>query len=564
MPDKLYISKITLPAAAVGQDPVTYEFMDAEARQTLAGGIQFVVCWNGGEPVVENIPAGVVVEYGGQTYTGTKAASTAAALTFYLVKTSSVPGAAGDYYDEYVAAGSPKAWEKIGNTQFDFSNLGDLAFKDAVDLDKGTGHNVLGASTVLGMAAASNVTLKSGASHSDDEVLGANTVISAQDSAVTVTGSEFSKVLGTGTTFKAAASDVEFSDDPTTDAALGANAAFTTSVASSNKYLAATATGMAIASDGNDVEVLTSIGTNTTDAFYNKADGLKKKFVTTEIYGTDGSESVSAVSDIDTEYMELASVPHVSSVGAADTWAFTYDSTNNKLIIGGANGSALELANSNDTVATGALQASDTGAGSSIVSSMTIDSVSAAKKAASATTVATGALLASDAEGYASESGAEVLYSLDTDSANAVTALGTQNKSDILTGVTVTNPSISLAMEDESAAGRVSVGQQISAANISTTVATADAANAITALASATAKAQTISIDSKDEVDVLTTLGTAEAAAQTLSAADDMVDAITALGQMEAAAQTVEVKTADVVKVAEYDDLGISYVNHTV
>jgi len=552
---KVYISKITLP---VGNETVTYNFRDEYAQQKLAGGLQFVICWDGEAPVVANIPAGVVVKYQGENYTGTKAASTAEPLTFYLVKSSTqVDGK--DVYEEYVASGSPKAWEKIGDTQYDFSRLKALAFEDEVVLEKGSGDNVLGASTVLGMAAASDVTLKSSASHTTDSALGSGTTFTMSPSTVTVTGSETSKVLGANTTFKAASSEVSFSDDPTTGAALGANATFTTSVASSNKYLAATATDMAISSDGNDAQVLTGIGAGTTGTFYTKADEMKKKLITTDVYGTDGSEDVSAVSNIATNYMELASVPHASSVGAADTWAFSHDSSTNTLTISGANGTTpIVLAASDDTVATGAMQASSTGAGDAIITGMTISEVSAAKKAANATTVATGALLASGAEGYSEETGAEVVYGVDTDTDSAITALGTQAKTAILTGVSVTDPSISLALENSDAAGRVSVGEQISAANISTVVNNADTVNAITGLASATAAGQVITTNVKEEIDAFTVVGTVTAPGQEITVGtNDLVDVITDLGQMEAAAQTVEVKTADVVKVAKYGDLDV-------
>ena len=87
------ISKITLPSGN------TYDIKDAYARQLLAGGLKFVVCWDGtAAPVVANIPAGVIVTYNGTDYTGTKAASTAEPLTFYLVKSSTQT--TSDYYDE--------------------------------------------------------------------------------------------------------------------------------------------------------------------------------------------------------------------------------------------------------------------------------------------------------------------------------------------------------------------------------------------------------------------------------------------------------------------------------
>lgn len=134
------ISKITLPSGN------TYDLKDATARQMIAGGVSFIVAWNGSSiPVPANIPASVVVTYNGTEYTGTLAATAAQAGAFYLVKSSTQKGTL-DVYDEYtvVTVGSTKSWEKLGDTQLDLSDLGALAYKDNVTLNKGTGDNVLG------------------------------------------------------------------------------------------------------------------------------------------------------------------------------------------------------------------------------------------------------------------------------------------------------------------------------------------------------------------------------------------------------------------------------------
>lgn len=134
------ISKITLPSGN------TYDIKDATARQMIAGGVSFIVAWNGSStPVPANIPAGVVVTYNGTEYTGTLAATAAETGAFYLVKSSTQKGTL-DVYDEYtvVTVGSTKSWEKLGDTQLDLSDLGALAYKDNVTLNKGTGDNVLG------------------------------------------------------------------------------------------------------------------------------------------------------------------------------------------------------------------------------------------------------------------------------------------------------------------------------------------------------------------------------------------------------------------------------------
>lgn len=134
------ISKITLPSGN------TYDLKDATARQMIAGGVSFIVAWDGSSiPVPANIPAGVVVTYNGTEYTGTLAAASAQVGAFYLVKSSTQKGTL-DVYDEYavITTDSTKSWEKLGDTQLDLSDLGALAYKDNVTLNKGTGDNVLG------------------------------------------------------------------------------------------------------------------------------------------------------------------------------------------------------------------------------------------------------------------------------------------------------------------------------------------------------------------------------------------------------------------------------------
>ena len=119
------IEKITLPSGN------SYWIADREIRdvvdtlsQTIAGGVSYNVGWDGSSaPVVGNIPAGVEVEYEGQTYTGTLTANNATPGAFYLVKSNTQTDM--DVYDEYVPVGETgsKTWELIGNTQADLSDL---------------------------------------------------------------------------------------------------------------------------------------------------------------------------------------------------------------------------------------------------------------------------------------------------------------------------------------------------------------------------------------------------------------------------------------------------------
>ena len=143
------IEKITLPSGN------SYFIADREIRdvvdalsQTVAGGVSYTVAWDGtSEPVVGNIPAGVVVNYEGTDYTGTMVANNATPGAFYLVKSGTqVDGK--DVYDEYVPVGATgsKSWEKIGDTQIDLSDV-----VTAVSLTKQT-------DTVIGSDATFTVT----------------------------------------------------------------------------------------------------------------------------------------------------------------------------------------------------------------------------------------------------------------------------------------------------------------------------------------------------------------------------------------------------------------------
>lgn len=120
------IEKIKLPSGN------QYFIADREIRevvdtisQTIAGGVSYTVAWDGSDtPIVSQIPAGVVVRYNGQNYTGTMSADSAQPGAFYLVK-SSTSVDSKDVYDEYVPVGptGSKTWEKIGDTQIDLSNV---------------------------------------------------------------------------------------------------------------------------------------------------------------------------------------------------------------------------------------------------------------------------------------------------------------------------------------------------------------------------------------------------------------------------------------------------------
>lgn len=171
----------------------TYDIKDLWVRETkipqleqlIAGGVSFVTAWNGtSTPVVANIPEGVVVIYNNTNYTGTLSADDATPGSFYLIKSSTQEDNL-DVYDEYVVvtSGNTKIWEKIGDTQLDLSDLGALAYKDNVTLNKQT------ATVLTGVAASST-----------DKVLGADTTFTVTQPTITVTPSSTSiKATASGT-----------------------------------------------------------------------------------------------------------------------------------------------------------------------------------------------------------------------------------------------------------------------------------------------------------------------------------------------------------------------------
>lgn len=154
MPD--YISKITTSQG-------TFYLKDSEARDLIAaisGQIQFHVATN-----AATTPKDVTWDNNGTLVTGTLAPATNTGTSsapvwipttgYYLVRATNPTGQ--DYYEEWVvvqksAGGGTSyggyAWEKLGDTEIDFSSLGALAYKDSVTLNKQT-DKVLGVGTTF-------------------------------------------------------------------------------------------------------------------------------------------------------------------------------------------------------------------------------------------------------------------------------------------------------------------------------------------------------------------------------------------------------------------------------
>lgn len=451
MPNTL-ISSIKLP------NGTTYEIADQYARTLIAGGVSFIVAWDGnGMPDVTKIPAGVVITYQNRDYTGTLSTSAAQVGAFYLIKATNQTGAVLDYYSEYVVVGTDpnKQWEKLGDTEIDFSSLGSLAWKNTVTLNKGTG----------------------------DTVLGASTTFTAADSSVSFTGGTNDRVLGENTTFTLA------------------NAPQIT-VTPTMTNIKATATGTAVAGSGS-ANAVTSYSPSS-DNFIKSLNATQKKLVTTSITPTDGTESVSKVTKTASKLV-TTTIPNVTGV-TPKTLQFSIGtgSEAETLIISGTGFSAntytadvTTLGNA-ITAATGSVAAG--GAGSAIVTSVTISDKTVAK-AGSEITVATGSVADSDTAGATIATGLQ-----DITAVSALTDLGTPTTASVLTGVSVTaQPTISLATGATSGTGIISVATGITSTSSTVpaiSVGSNDRVTAITGVGTATAAGQTITVDTNDRVDV--------------------------------------------------------------
>lgn len=433
----------------------------------------------------------------------------------------------------------------------DLSTLGDLATLDSIET---TSSPVLGSGTTF--ATAPSAVTFSGAEH--DAVLGANTTFNVTQPTVNVNATtkyigataSGTAVGGTGT----AAAITGFGTHVTGNA-LSTNATFNTSVTPSRKYVSAVASNIQVSTTPGTF--VTGYPNTTTDTFVKSVSAeTNKNLVTTSITGCAADTATVSYVTSSASKLETTSVPNVTSPGSASTWAFEMGTGENAetLIISGVNSVAPTLGTA-ITAATGSVAAN--GTGSSIVTSVTATDNVVAKKAASPTTVATGAT----AEGAA---GAAVVTGVTIgSSASAITGLGTPSSDSAITAASVTQPTISLSLGENSGEGKVELVDGITSA--STTIATDSPIAAITALGtpvtedvltgvqitrqptialsaadesatgktgvltnvSATASGAAVSANNNDSVSAVTTVGTATAAAQTITITEDTVNALT-------------------------------------
>ena len=463
------IEKITLPSGN------SYFIADREIRdvvdalsQTVAGGVSYTVAWDGtSEPVVGNIPAGVVVTYNDTDYTGTMVANNATPGAFYLVKSATqVDGK--DVYDEYVPVGATgsKSWEKIGDTQIDLSDI-----VTAVSLTKQT-------DTVIGSDATFTITqptvaLSTGATAGDGVISVATGITSVTQPTValsaessTATGRE--QYVQSVSTTKAKAT------------ASGANVAW------NSKDSVTAITGV---TDTTTKLSATASITGKTGSAASSVTPTTKKLATTTVTGVSGSTTPSVIqsrtsqttadgtgtaSSTNTDWLKGVSVSNgVLTIGAAtmDTQTTYSADAPGTITVPTAAGSAT-------TVATGSVTTS--GSGADVVTDVAVGDTVTVVTAAPTITIASGS------------------------TGDVTVATGTTTTNDTVIGTdstfTVTQPTVTLATD---ANGDITIATGGTTKYLAAT-ASGTAVTPTTTNIKATASGANTAWNSKDQVTVLT------------------------------------------------------------
>lgn len=357
----------------------TYNLKDAVARAALNG--IFVVAWAGNAaPTLNKLPNIVTVKYNNTNYTGTLAPSADTLSKFYLVKAvdQGTNQESSDVYDEYITY--PKG---TSPETYAWEKIGDTQIKLT--------------------AMVTDITLN-----------------------------------------KQTTDFVTSYSNPGTANVIGANSTFTITqpvfkVSPSTTYIKATASGGAVSASGDNVTVMTGIGTPDKQDVLKSVTTAKKKLELTSVTGVSGSTTASKVT---------------RSSQTTATGSTTASSDNSKIL---ANVSV-----SNETLSIGAVTL-----GTQTTYSMNAPSdVTVPVAASAATTVATGTLVETSATG-----GGTIVTGVTGETSDKVAAITgiPSPTTDTVIGTAstfnVTNPTVALATESSSATGRVQVatGTQVTA-----------------------------------------------------------------------------------------------------
>ena len=477
------ISKITLPSGT------TYDIKDAVARQAIAGGVSFIIAWDGSAaPVSADIPYGVVVNYNNTATTGSLACTSAQPGAFYFVKSSTTPSSETlDVYDEYVVVKPDSAdnttwfWQKIGDTKINLTDVvtnvtlnkstdtvigTDSTFTItqptialATDSSSGTGkvQVATGISSVTQptIALSAESATATGRTNYIQSVSTTKIKAAASGGAVSASGDEVTALTGLGTpSTSTVLTGVKVTAQPTIS--LTANASTATGrityvqaqgTATTTK-LSASASGAAVSATGDNVTALTGLGTASTKS----AIGASSTFTITQptiALSSNGSTATGRVqvatgagttSTTNTDWLKSVSVSNETlTIGAA---------THNTTYLGASASGANTAWNNKDSVTavTGyASPTTDTVIGTASTFNVTQPTVTIASGSTGDVSVATGIGAATTKYLSAAASGTAVGAD---GTASAVTGYASPETDTVLgSGSTfsVTNPTVTLS-----------------------------------------------------------------------------------------------------------------------
>lgn len=449
------ISKITLPSGN------TYDIKDAVARAAIAGGVSFIIAWDGtSAPVAADIPAGITVTYNNTTYTGTLDADEAVVGAFYLIKSTTQAGSTLDVYDEYVPVGTTgtKTWEKIGDTQLDLTDVvTDVSLSKSIDTVIGSDatFTITQPTVTLSTDANGDVTVATGIT----SVTQPTVALSAESSSATGRAQYIQSVSTTKAKATASGGDVAWNSKDSKTVLTGVQVTAQPTVTLTANGSTGTGRITYVESQGSATTTKISAAADITGKTSSAASSVTpttKKLATTTITGVSGSTNITPVESRSSQ--TTATGAGTSSTTNTD-WLKGVSVSNETLVIGAATlntqttysaGSpraslAVPTAASSATrVATGSVNTTDSN-GASIVTDVAVGDTVTVVTAAPTVTISSGST--GDVTVATGIGAATTKYMSASASGTTVGSNGTASVIGADSTFTVTQPSVTLATD---------------------------------------------------------------------------------------------------------------------
>lgn len=502
------ISKITLPSGN------TYDIKDAVARAAIAGGVSFIIAWDGAStPIAADIPAGVVVTYNETTYTGTLDADEAVVGAFYLIKSTTQAGSTLDVYDEYVPVGTTgtKTWEKIGDTQLDLTDVvTDVSLTKSTDTVIGSDatFTITQPTVTLSTDANGDVTVATGIT----SVTQPTVALSAESSSATGRTQYIQSVSTTKAKATASGGDVAWDSKDSKTVLTGVQVTAQPTVTLTANGSTGTGRITYVESQGSATTTKISAAADITGKTSSAASSVTpttKKLATTTITGVSGSTNITPVESRSSQ--TTATGAGTSSTTNTD-WLKGVSVSNETLVIGAATlntqttysaGSpraslAVPTAASSATrVATGSVNTTDSN-GASIVTDVAVGDTVTVVTAAPTVTISSGST--GDVTVATGIGAATTKYMSASASGTTVGSNGTASVIGTDSTFSVTQPSVALATD---ANGDITIATGGTTKYMAATASGA-AVTPTTTKIKATATGANTQWNSKDQVTVLT------------------------------------------------------------